>query len=129
MSEYIKDIYKSEIIEKYINRPTTRKFSTLRNLCLAEFATMYHEKISYDDKDFQSNNIQDPIDTNDSKLMQLPKLIKLSTSREILSRSNRKMFLRYHKPNKEICSENYAHCLLILFYPFTDEKELTVNGS
>ena len=73
---------------------------------------MYYKKISYDDKDFQSNNLQDPMDRNDSKLMELPKLIKLSASGEILSRRNRKIDLRYHKPDKEIHPEKYAHCLL-----------------
>ena len=33
--------------------------------------------------------------------MKLPKLIKLSASGEIRSRRNRKIVLRYHKPNKE----------------------------
>ena len=90
---------------------------------------MYYKKISYDDKDFQSNNLQDPMDRNDSKLMELPKLIKLAASGEILSRRNRKIVLRYHKPDKEIHPEKYAHCLLILFDPFTDEKQLVINGS
>ena len=69
---------------------------------------MYYKKISYDDKDFQSNNLQDPMDRNDSKLMELPKLIKLAASGEILSRRNRK---------------------IVLFDPFTDEKQLVINGS
>ena len=69
------------------------------------------------------------MDRNDSKLMELPKLIKLSASGEILSRRNRKIVLRYHKPDKEIQPEKYAHCLLILFDPFTDEKQLVINGS
>ena len=90
---------------------------------------MYYKKISYDDKDFQSNNLQDPMDRNDSKLMELPKLIKLAASGEILSRRNRKIVLRYHKPDKEIQPEKYAHCLSILFDPFTDEKQLVINGS
>ena len=94
-----KDIYKSGIIEKYIDPSTTRKFSTLRNLCLAEFATMYHKKISFDDNDFQSNSLPDPIVTNNSNLMEFPKLKKLSASGEILSRHNRKIVLRIHKPN------------------------------
>ena len=123
MPEDSKDIYKSGIIKKCIDRPTTGKFSALRNL--AEFATIYHKKISYDDKNSQSHNLPDPIDTNDSKLMKFPKLIKLSGSGEILF--NRKIVLRYHNPNKEIHPEKYAHCLLILFYPFTDGKQLVIN--
>ena len=61
--------------------------------------------------------------------MEFSKLIKLSASGEILSRRNRKIVLRYRKPNKERHPEKYAHCLLILFYPFTDEKQLVINGS
>ena len=53
MLEDSKDIYKSGINEKYINRPKAGKFSTLRNLCLADFAAMYHKKVSCDDNDFQ----------------------------------------------------------------------------
>ena len=60
--------------------------------------------------------------------MELPKSIKLSSSGEILFRRNRKIALRYHKPNKEMHREKYAHCLLILIYPFTDEKQLVTNG-
>ena len=129
MPEDSKDIYKSGINEKYINRPTAGKFSTLRNLCLADFAAMYHKKISCDDNDFQWNNLPDRIDTNDSKLMKLLKLIKSSDSGETLSRRNRGIVLKYYKPNEEIHPEKYANLLLILFYPFTDEKQLVINGS
>ena len=90
---------------------------------------MYRKKSSYYDNDFQLNNLPDPIDTNDSKLMELLKLIKLSASGKIFSRRNRKIVLRYHKPNKEIHPEKYTYCLLILFYPFTVEKQLVINGS
>ena len=79
MPEDCKDIYKNGIIEKYIHWPTTGKFWACRNLCLAEF-TMYHKKISYDDNDFPSNNLPNPIDTNESKLMDLSKLTELSAS-------------------------------------------------
>ena len=72
MSEDSKDIYKSGIIENYIDQAKTGTFLAFRNLCLAEFATMYHKNAFLDDNDFQSNNLRDPIDTNDSKLMELP---------------------------------------------------------
>ena len=50
-------------------------------------------------------------------------------SGEILSRRYRKIVLRYHKPNKEIHPGKYAHCLSILFYSFTDKKQLVMNRS
>ena len=52
MPEDSKDICKSGIIEKYVDRPTAGKFSALRNLCLAGSATMYHKKVSYNDEYF-----------------------------------------------------------------------------
>ena len=76
---------------------------------------MYHKNNSYDDNDSQSNNLLDPIYTNASKLMELPKLVKLSASGEMRSRCNRKIVLAYHTPNKDTNPEKYAHCLLILF--------------
>ena len=32
--------------------------------------------------------------------------------------------LRYRMPNKPLSPETFAHHVLILFYPFRDEKEL-----
>ena len=83
---------------------------------------MYHKKIPYDDNDFQSENLPDPIDVNDNKLKKFPKFIKLPASGQTLSGCNIKIVLIYHTLNTEIHPEKYAHCLLILFYPFTDEK-------
>ena len=57
MPEDSKDIYESGIIENYIDGPTTGRFSAIRNLFFAEFATMYHKKNPFDDNDFQSNNL------------------------------------------------------------------------
>ena len=109
MPEDSKDIYESGIIEKYIDRPTTEKFSALRNLCLGEFATMFHKKIYYDNNNFLSKYLPDPIDTSDSKLMELPKLINLSASGEILSRRKRKIVLKYHKPNEKRYIQKNRH--------------------
>ena len=33
-------------------------------------------------------------------------------------------FLQYHVPNKLLSPEKFAHHVLLLFYPFRDEKEL-----
>ena len=32
--------------------------------------------------------------------------------------------LQYYVPNKETSPEEYAHCMLFMYYPFRDEKEL-----
>ena len=45
MLEDSKDICNSAIIGKYVDRPTTGKFSALRSLCLAQFAAMYHKNV------------------------------------------------------------------------------------
>ena len=60
--------------------------------------------------------------------MELPKLIKLSASMKYFLDAAERFPLDI-KPNKDIHPEKYAHCYLILFCPFTDEKQLVINGS
>ena len=70
---------------------------------------MFQKKIYYDNNNFLSKYLPDPTDTNDSKLMELPKLINLSTSGEILSRRKRKIVLKYHKPNEKRYIQKNRH--------------------
>ena len=82
------------------------------------------------ENDFQQTNLAEPVDCDDSGLMQLPKSIKLQTSGAALSRrTSRKVVLRYDKPNRNIHPEKYLHSLLILLYPFTNENDLMLDGS
>ena len=60
--------------------------------------------------------------------MEVPKLIKLSASMKYFLDATERFPLDI-KPNKDIRPEKYAHCLLILFCPFTDEEQLVINGS
>ena len=61
-------------------------------------------------------------------LSTLPKRIHLQSSFEVMVRRDRKLVLRYYKPNKELHPEKYAHHMLMLFYPFRREDELISNG-
>ena len=61
--------------------------------------------------------------------MKLPKLIKLPASGERLSSRTTKIVVRYHKANIEINLEKYARYLVVLFYPFKDQKQLVINRS
>ena len=36
-----------------------------------------------------------------------------------------RQFLRYHKPNKHLFPEKFAHHVLLLFFPFRDKKMLS----
>ena len=39
------DIFKKSIIDKYMNRPTSGKFASLKTVCLAQFASLYYKKL------------------------------------------------------------------------------------
>ena len=63
LSDDSTDIFQSNIINKYCNRPQTGAFSALSNLCFAQFAAYYTPQTT-DENDYQSNqlNERDPID-------------------------------------------------------------------
>ena len=122
-------IYKSEVIENYIDRPTIGRFFPFQNHCLAKFAASYYKKTVNAENDFQPTNLAEPDDCDGRGMMQFPKSIKLQTSGALLSRRSRNVVLRYHEPNSNIHPEKYSHSLLILFYSFTNENGLMLDRS
>ena len=46
-----------------------------------------------------------------------------------MHRTNNKIVLRYHKPNENLFPEDYAHHMLMLYYPFFNEGDLKLNNS
>ena len=39
------DIFNKSIIDKYMDRPTSGKFASLKTVCLAQFASLYYKKL------------------------------------------------------------------------------------
>ncbi len=62
------DIFKSNIIERYIIRPTS--IPTVDNMCLAEFAAYYYKdyKIDCETKDAQPDMLTDDLIENQSTI-------------------------------------------------------------
>ena len=121
------DIFKSNIIERYTIRPKT--FPAVDRLCLAEFAAYYYKdyrKESYETIDAQPEILTDELiesqHTNSDSL--LPNRIKLINTKEIMKCRRIKAVIRYHKPKKSKEPEQFFHHLLMLYYPWRNEKEL-----
>ncbi len=125
------DIFKSNIIERYIIRPTS--IPTVDNMCLAEFAAYYYKdyKIDCETKDAQPDMLTDDLIENQSTIsntMQgLPRTIKLLNKNERMKCRKVKAVLRYHTPNKRKEPELYFHHLLVLYYPWRNENNLIAS--
>ena len=104
------DIYNSNIIERYADRPNRRymagAFLQVDNLCLAEFAAYYYKP--YRERGTDENDNQ-PVVLTDGDLesqqsiccnKQLPTQITLMTRRETMRRRKVRAILRYHIPKK-----------------------------
>ena len=51
------DIFKKSIIDRYMDRPTCTKFASLKNVSLAQFASLYYKKTS-SEKDYRPNILE-----------------------------------------------------------------------
>ena len=124
------DIYKSNIIERYIIRPST--IPAVDNLCLAEFAAYYYKEYKtecIDDaqpeilsEDVTELHVQ--LSANSGVTSQLPPKIKLLKTNEVMKCRKSKAVIRYHTPNKTKEPEQYFHHLLVLYYPWRNEDSL-----
>lgn len=96
----------------------------MNSLCFAQFAASY-TKGTYCENDYQRSQIDGyiPVSTEDY-ISHLPKRITLDTLPEVMIRRETKLVLRYYKPNKNLYPEQYAHHMLMLFFPFKKEEEL-----
>ena len=120
------DIYKSNIIERYSQRPRS-----IEQLCLAEFAAYYYKEYrsNPDDilDDVQPNILSDDLveaahDNNCDA--SLPSKIKLVNSNEVMKCRKVKAVIRFHTPNKDKEPERYFHHLLMLYLPWRKENDL-----
>ena len=118
------DIFKSNIIERYSDRPYT-----VEHLCLAEFAAHYYKEYKKnpdEENDVQPNVLSD--DLVESQHVQasdsvLPKTIKVTNSKEIMKCRKIKAVIRFHVPNRTKEPEKFYH-LLMLYLPWRKETEL-----
>ncbi|XP_028413533.1 uncharacterized protein LOC114536369 [Dendronephthya gigantea] len=126
------DIFKSNIVERYVIRPTS--IALVDSMCLAEFAAYYYKdyKLDCETQDGQPDILTDDIIENQStitnRVQALPKTIKLLNKNEYMKRRKVKAVLRYHTPNKKKQPELYFHHLLMLYYPWRHENNLLASN-
>ena len=113
----IDTIFKSGIVEYYMMRPNQ---DHKNNICLAVFAS-YCFKPAKVENDYQSDCLIDDATMIDSLGLTLPSKNKLSSTLT-MHRRHIKIVLRYHKPNENLFPEDYAHHMLMLYYPFYINK-------
>ena len=99
------DIFKSNIIERYSNRP--KSFVSFDKLCLAEFAAYYYKdyKIPSDEtNDSQPDILTDAVaqsqHSNTSTTESLPDKIRLLVTNGVMKCTKIKAVVRFHTPNK-----------------------------
>ena len=124
------DIFKSNIIERYTNRP--KAILTVDRLCLAEFAAHYYK--DYYSKCTETNDAQPDVLTDSviesqhvdsSNDAPLPTKIKLLNTNEVMKCRKVKAVIRFHTPSKRKDPEKYFHHLLMLYFPWREECDLT----
>ena len=123
MPEDSADIYKINLVSRYVIRPSEEIFN---QLCYASFVKKYQLLPKQVESDRQPNQLSDKVieknhlvNNNNSN----PKRITLSTGKNLVHRKV-EFVLRYHVPNKDKDPEAYAHHLLFIFYPFRSEEQL-----
>ena len=120
------DIFKSNIIERYGNRP--KSIASVDKLCLAEFAASYYKdyKIPSDEtSDAQPEILTDAVaesqHTNTNTTETLPDKIRLLVTNEVMKCRKVRAVVRFHTPNKRKEPEKFFHHLLMLYFPWRDE--------
>ena len=123
MPEDSADIYKLNLVSRYVIRPSEEIFN---QLYYASFVKTYQLLPKQVESDRQPNELSDKVieknhlvNNNNSN----PKRITLSTGKNLVHRKV-EFVLRYHVPNKDKDPEAYAHHLLFIFYPFRSEEQL-----
>jgi len=98
---------------------------------LAEFAAHYYkdyENECFETADAQPDVLTDNIIESQSETMNtnpmLPKQIRLMNTNELMKCRKTRAVVRYHTPNKIKEPENYFHHLLMLYFPWREEKSL-----
>ena len=123
------NIFKKSNIDRYVERPSATycngKYSALNDFCYAEFLAYYTlENKSSNSREYQPDELDDSLIEKNHDESSYSKQIKLMISGERMRCHKVRRILRYHVPNKILYPEKFAHHVLLLFYPFKDEKEL-----
>ena len=134
LPEDSRDVFKKNMIDRYIDRPNLSfcggKYSVL-DACFAEFLRYYYLAPSKSkDNDYQPQIlVDDLIENNHASDIHYPSSIPIMSANEKLKCRKVPYVLKYHVPNQHTHPEEYAHLLLFMYFPFRNENELKLNNS
>ena len=125
-------IFKKCNIDPYMQRPSAAfcdgKYSILDNFCYVEFLAYYLlENISNKTGEYQSDELDYNFIANKHEEYSYtppPPKIKLMISGETMRCQKVRRILPYYVLNKLLSTETSAHHVMLLFFPFTVEKQL-----
>ena len=130
------DIFKKNMIDRYIDRPNLSfcggKYSVLDSLWFAEFLRFYYLAPSKSkDNDYQPEIlVDDLIENNHASDIHYPSSsIPIMSANEKLKCRKAPYVLKYRVPNHHTHPEEYTHHLLFMYFPFRNENELKLNNS
>ena len=127
------DIFKRNMIDRYIDRPNSTyakgKYSTVDNMCYAEFISSYTVDTRENPDDINDSQPEILENANIVENELFLKRLSLTNSKEHVKLRKEKCVLRNHTPNPNAQPEAYAHHLLFLYFPFRIEAELNATPS
>ena len=97
--------------------PTYGKLASLKTVYLAQFASLYYKKTSYDKIIIISQTLL-------KKTLKKKMIVNNRCKIVSMIRRNQKLDLRYYKSNRQLYPEKFVYHVLILFYPFINEIAL-----
>ena len=123
---------KKNMLDRYMDRPDESflngRYNSVNLLCYAEFLRYYYLAAKPRDNDWQPVELSDDLLENNFSNEIYPSVIPLMTCNDKLKCRKVPSVLRLFTPNKDKDYELYVHHLLMLYYPFRKESDLT-SGS
>ena len=123
LPEDSKDIFKQNMIDRYIDRPNISsfggKYSILDSFCYAEFLK-FTENDDYQPEELSNELIEDIHNIDHI----YPKVIPLMPSKEKLKCQKVPYVLQFYVPNQQTQPSEYAHHMLFMYYPFRSQNDL-----
>ena len=119
------DIFKSNIIERYCNRPTS--IALVDKLCLAEFASHFYKDYTNRDEmndaqpDVLTVTVAESQHTDTDSATKLPNKIRLLNTNEVIKCRKIGAVIRLHTPNKQKEHEKCFHHLHMLYFPWRNK--------
>ena len=118
--------FKKSNIDRYMERPSATlcngKYSILNDFCYANFLS-YCTPVnkSSNTGEYHPDELNEYLLEDDHEECSYPQKIKLMISGETMPCRKVRQILRCHVPNKLLSPEKFAHHVMLLFFPFSDE--------